>query len=284
MNNNHWLLLTLIFTFNLIAGDSSIVSLSIGNKYIYKGSRLCHGIPNPIQTSYTAEIISDTVINALTYRKFVCSGNLFWDNDTNVIFYRADSVRVFKFDLKKGVEDTVLNFTDTVGTQYSSGNYIVLKDERYILGKYFLFVQMSGLVSYASTLSLVNSFKGGLCEETIELKAAQVDSVKYGDTTLLSISNQQNFASKFQNYVLYQNYPNPFNPLTQISFYNPKEARMTLKVYDILGREIVNLVDGIIESGYHTIDFDGSFLHSGIYFYTLQSKNYFETKKLLLLK
>jgi hypothetical protein len=85
-------------------------------------------------------------------------------------------------------------------------------------------------------------------------------------------------------YNLYQNYPNPFNPTTTIK-YSVKEAGMvTLKVYDILGKEITTLVNEIKSPGEYTVTFNASSLPSGIYFYTMQAGGFKASNKLLLLK
>lgn len=86
------------------------------------------------------------------------------------------------------------------------------------------------------------------------------------------------------NYRLDQNYPNPFNPNTIISFELFKSDLIILKIYDILGREIITLIDGIKKSGLHQINFDASNLTSGVYFYRLQSGDFIETKKMVLLR
>ena len=84
---------------------------------------------------------------------------------------------------------------------------------------------------------------------------------------------------------LEQNYPNPFNPSTIISFYLPERTRISLKVYDILGRVVEVLADGIIYSGVHKINFDGKKLASGIYIYSLASdKSGIISKKMVLIK
>ncbi len=65
---------------------------------------------------------------------------------------------------------------------------------------------------------------------------------------------------------LLENYPNPFNPSTLINYQLPEQGRVSIKVYDLLGREVANLVDGMKETGYYSVTFDGSKLSSGIYF------------------
>lgn len=83
---------------------------------------------------------------------------------------------------------------------------------------------------------------------------------------------------------LEQNYPNPFNPSTVISFTLPAKNLVTLKIYDISGKEIKTLVNGIEDAGMHNITFDASLYASGVYFYKIISGNYSDTKKMILVK
>ena len=85
-------------------------------------------------------------------------------------------------------------------------------------------------------------------------------------------------------YALYLNYPNPFNPFTSISYSIPKTSLTKLIVYDILGREIKTLVNEEKLPGNYEIEFNASDLSSGIYFYRLQTGNFIETKKMVLMK
>ena len=83
---------------------------------------------------------------------------------------------------------------------------------------------------------------------------------------------------------LLQNYPNPFNPVTEIRFTLPEAAKVTLKVYNIIGQEVASLINGIEEAGFHSVKFGGSSLPSGTYIYRLQTGGFVQTKKMLLLK
>lgn len=83
---------------------------------------------------------------------------------------------------------------------------------------------------------------------------------------------------------LQQNYPNPFNPITTIRFELPKASRVSLKVYDILGREVATLLDGFSEAGEKSVEFRASNFATGVYFYRLVAGEFVETKKLMLLK
>jgi len=83
---------------------------------------------------------------------------------------------------------------------------------------------------------------------------------------------------------LTQNYPNPFNPTTVISYRSPVMSNVTLKVYDVLGREVKTLVNQRETAGSHSVTFSAGDLPSGVYFYRLQAGSYSATRKLLLLK
>jgi hypothetical protein len=90
---------------------------------------------------------------------------------------------------------------------------------------------------------------------------------------------------------LMQNYPNPFNPGTTISYQLPKQSYVTLKIFDVLGREVAALVNGVEQLGYKSVNFSAVNLESGVYFYRLQvvdptgrTGSFTETKKMFLLK
>lgn len=83
---------------------------------------------------------------------------------------------------------------------------------------------------------------------------------------------------------LAQNYPNPFNPTTSISYTVPERTNVTLKVFDVLGREVANLVNGVQEAGSYSLNFDASKLSSGIYLYSISTGKYSATKKMMLMK
>jgi hypothetical protein len=85
-------------------------------------------------------------------------------------------------------------------------------------------------------------------------------------------------------FALYQNYPNPFNPSTKIQYQIPKSGIVTIKVYNLLGSEVATLVKEEKAAGNHEVTFDASELTSGVYFYSLQSGNFIDTKKMILIK
>ena len=93
-----------------------------------------------------------------------------------------------------------------------------------------------------------------------------------------------NFGKVIDQFELMQNYPNPFNPTTQINYSIPQRAYVSLKVYDLLGKEVTTLFEGVQSTGNHVASFDGAELAGGFYIYQLKAKNFMEAKRLILLK
>ena len=136
----------------------------------------------------------------------------------------------------------------------------------YLLAKGFGFINSSGC-----------EFGCGITN----LRYAKIDGVEYG-TQITRIDDKTYNQPK--SHILYQNYPNPFNPITKISWQFPVRSLQSLKVYDVLGNEVVTLVNEEKSAGYYEVDFDGSRLASGIYFYVLRSGDFVQSRKMLLLK
>ncbi|MCG8374525.1 MAG: cellulase family glycosylhydrolase [Balneolales bacterium] len=117
------------------------------------------------------------------------------------------------------------------------------------------------------------------------LDEAQIwfDNIKIVGEGVMVVSNEEVTQSPDQ-VKLFQNYPNPFNPVTQITFELVQGGNTTLKVYDIVGREVAILTDEFKNAGSHTINFDGTGLSSGVYFYVLKSGDVTVSERMALLK
>ena len=99
-----------------------------------------------------------------------------------------------------------------------------------------------------------------------------------------TVGIKENNKIRMNTFKLNQNYPNPFNPLTHIDYSVPRKSYVTLRVFNILGQEVVTLFDGQRDAGNYTAIFNGRDLVSGIYLYQLQAGNFMSTKKLILIK
>jgi photosystem II stability/assembly factor-like uncharacterized protein len=109
---------------------------------------------------------------------------------------------------------------------------------------------------------------------------------------LTPVTNAENEISSLKDFILYQNYPNPFNPITKIKFTIRdviangvnQSKQVTLKIYDVLGNEVVTLVNEVKPTGTYEVEFSAGGLSSGIYYYTLKAGSFSETRKMILMK
>jgi hypothetical protein len=98
------------------------------------------------------------------------------------------------------------------------------------------------------------------------------------------------FAGKMQEntlhvvYELSQNYPNPFNPVTRIRYTLPEQSEVSIKVYDLLGKEIAVIENGLRNEGTHEVEFDGRKFSSGIYIYKINAGSFTATRKMTMIK
>ncbi len=145
--------------------------------------------------------------------------------------------------------------------------------------------QTIGFIEGKGTTTLRTTYKfaddiSGITSSSILYRLKQVDlngTFEYSNE--VNVSNIQEFK-----YELAQNYPNPFNPSTTIKYQTTGKDFVSLKVYNILGKEVASLVNGVQNPGNHEAVFNAKNLSSGIYFYTLQSGSFNVTKKMILLK
>ncbi|HLP18480.1 MAG TPA: T9SS type A sorting domain-containing protein, partial [Bacteroidota bacterium] len=85
-------------------------------------------------------------------------------------------------------------------------------------------------------------------------------------------------------YSLEQNYPNPFNPSTRFRFSLPQAQRVSVKIYDVIGREVAVLAQDLLQAGTYTLEWNAAKVPSGVYFYRLEAGDFSAVKKMLLLK
>ena len=112
--------------------------------------------------------------------------------------------------------------------------------------------------------------------------SVHIDEIWYNETpTGMSISDDAPIASRYE---LGQNYPNPFNPITHIRFNIPETGNTKLTVFNMMGETVANLVNGVVSAGGHTVSWNAANMPTGVYFYRLESGNFTQTRKLLLVK
>ncbi|MDD8019433.1 MAG: T9SS type A sorting domain-containing protein, partial [Bacteroidota bacterium] len=179
------------------------------------------------------------------------------------------------------VNKVVLNWGRVYGTRF----YLILSSDSGVANTIYgtdagdggidEIVGLSGNGRYLKLFCLKNN--------SVDLPYELNEFEVYGTQGVSFIGNGIDVMS-LSRYVLEQNYPNPFNPSTVINYQLPADGYVTLKVYDVLGREVTSLVNARMTSGTHSVKFDGSKFANGFYFYCLSSGGNVMTKKMLMVK
>jgi len=143
------------------------------------------------------------------------------------------------------------------------------------------FVEGSGNSNSQKLYSFVDKNPVGGTKFAYRLKQIDIDGTfEYSDLVEIEVLPSE--------YELYQNYPNPFNPSTKIKFSLPEDAKVAVDIYNMLGQRVMTLFNKDMKAGYHQVLFDtqsaGNQLASGIYIYTISTKNFSSVKKMVLLK
>ena len=114
----------------------------------------------------------------------------------------------------------------------------------------------------------------------------KIDGIRVGKTWATSVlSSVQQVSNEVPGeFKLWQNYPNPFNPVTNLEFGIKEPGFVSLKVFDILGKEVASLVNEKLSPGKYKTEFSGGNLSSGMYFYKLETENFVETRRMMLVK
>lgn len=265
--------------------------LNKGNIWIYHVTAL------PSRTSYMhREIVGDSIIDGKSYRIV---------SETNSIDSSA-RITVARFDVPTGcyytragsvdiLEDSTFTFTPNssfggsydckVFTSLDTGLVLQTLTTTRQIGEGNLIKENAMSWSYSYGLGLVFQtdvdLVGLLPIWTLQLVYAKIDGKEYGSIPV-SVSSRDKIVSA--SFTLSQNYPNPFNPITTISFELPSRLVVSMKVFDLLGKEVSSIVSDELEAGSYTRQWNATDIPSGVYFYRLQAGNFNQTKKLILLK
>ena len=287
--------------------------LAVGNFWLYN---VIEGA-DPFyysQSTFSRRVISkDTLSNNKEY--FKIEEKYYGSNYIEYVFERIDKENglAYRFDnecTNPDSEKVIENFTAEIGDSLLIQRYTFCWDSiltvfsqeeiENVLGENrdIRTFEYNWLMSYVYKMANgigIYSVNQGYCFGYTNsfLKGCVIDGVVYGDTIVTSVDDDKE-AIPIE-FSLAQNYPNPFNPSTKISWQSPIGSWQTLKVFDVLGREVATLVDEYKEAGYHEVEFQSSVgslqpayrtgrLASGVYYYQLRAGDYIETKKMVLTK
>ena len=276
--------------------------LNVGNIYVYQWT--AYMPPYTFNGKYRVKITKDTLI--LNKRYFYNDGqpdfpNPFSGNPFQYRWLRVDSTKENLIGFYLGSECVIDSFAakknDTETCCYGripcvdTGAITLFSNyQTYKIG--FQGNLLSGFSNgYAKNIGMYGAGRGEF-GPGYGLNGCVINGIVYGDTSFL-ISGVNKIASDIpESFALFQNYPNPFNPTTKIKFSIPLSRGLPerrgvftrLIVYDLLGNEVATLVNENLNPGTYEVTWDASNFASGIYFYKLETENFSETKKLILLK
>ncbi|MBS1494803.1 MAG: T9SS type A sorting domain-containing protein [Bacteroidetes bacterium] len=285
---------------------SNTFPLKIGNIFYFKNIDISYLPYHNITTYYSCPILKDSVMNSHRYfymsnysgysgwwRVDSLTGNLFTFDSANSCpnYYREilfDSLCVSSGDsvnkcgtstihCTSNENHTLFNQSNESRHLFASGGvpglFSSTLDRIYDAG--------FGLVVTVNTFSGLHGIGGNV---TTTLIGCKINGVVYGDTNTVSVQFiSSNIPSEFS---LHQNYPNPFNPSTVIRYQLSVAGFTTLRIFDLLGKEVATLVNEKQNAGSYAVDFNSSEfnLPSGIYFYTLNAGEFKQTRKMVLVK
>ena len=273
--------------------------LQVGNKFVYycvRGSTYPGG-GDIIRYKTSHRVLKDSIFNNHTY--FFMNA---YPNQSDNIWLRFDTLSksILAFDSANTCpyyykEKLIDSLGMLSGTANSCSGYIfdwVRIDTIYNKigmtkafhrggwgdGKLIQYNSNFGIISFESHIHM-GTYGSDLYAN---MTGCYINGIMYGDTALTYINTiSTNIPETFK---LSQNYPNPFNPTTNIKFSIVKTEQVILIVYDVQGREVQTLVNERLQPGTYEVSFDGSALHSGVYFYKLITDGFTETKKMLMIK
>ncbi|MGE5435821.1 MAG: T9SS type A sorting domain-containing protein [Syntrophothermus sp.] len=213
------------------------------------------------------------------------NGNPHYMNEPGGIFKTTNSGNVWNFEDTTFKSVQRIFFTDSITGfaiyfySYPEGNSLFKTEDKGIT--------WFSLYSYTPQDSIdkfyfVDNYNGFAIKKNLTTYRT-TDGGYTWDQVGQFVTSQEENNLPFQ-YSIEQNYPNPFNPSTKIKYTLPKQGLVTIKVYDVLGKEVALLVNEEKPSGEYEVEFDGSGLSSGIYFYQIQAGEFFDTKKMMMVK
>lgn len=221
--------------------------------------------------------------------------NLLWNSYRN---NNVDQLKSFLYSLTSKNEDKeVYGFADIILAQYEKDNTPKSLDkiiEKYssknikqmsLFGKFLYYMNVSGNKDMARLVSVEidNQYPGSYISEDAHIQLGDKESPgnKPVSEDKVIAKTDENLPREF---LLSDNYPNPFNPSTTITFSLPKKEHVVLKVFDVLGNEVLELVNETREAGTYRVDFDAADLASGVYIYILRATGFVQSKKMLVMK
>jgi len=217
-------------------------------------------LPNTFNASFPDEVRATTT----AFSEFILG------SDDNQL-----PVELVAFTARNTAEGVQLTWR-TASEQNNAGFEVQRRSEKASEWQVLGFVRGAGTTAEAQSYTFLDKSASG----KVQYRLKQIDfdgQFEYSNIIEVDAGAPKQFA-------LEQNYPNPFNPTTLISYQLPVASEVSLKVYDVLGKEVATLVNERQEAGTYHFNFNASSLSSGVYFYRIKAGNFVSTKKMMLVK
>jgi hypothetical protein len=286
----------MFITSNLTAQD--YYPLEIGNRWDYKTHYWDFGGGGGDSSFHTVEVIGDSLLPNNKQYYVLSRGDLIGGE-----FVRAGENHIYYYNTYQNKEDTIINLDAELNVTYYPESEYAWSVELIEIDTVILFYlntrilryRVDGLIlryiNFSDKFGMYHLDSPGEPPGTTQWSTNVYYGIIGGEVFGNPVSVEKTETSSPTRFSLSQNYPNPFNPATTIRFTisdlpaGRQDLRfMSLKVYDVLGNEVAILVAEEKPAGEFEVEFDGTGLPSGIYFYQFRASSFVETKKMLLLK
>ena len=281
--------------FGQAVADTSVTNyfpMAVGNIYVYEST----SIYPPFTTRSKVKITKDTVVDGKRFYYFSPSLPGFWlygnwyrvNGSTGVVNALANNYSCNYLVNEKYVDSLGSRKNDNLlkcGANLSNCNDTTNFSVFGIPTKQKEFGE-DGLVftyrTYSKYFGITQVITIEGTSSTQDLVGCRINGVTYGDTLLTGVESVTSEVP--ESYSLGQNYPNPFNPRTVVSFSLPVDSKVSIKVYDVMGREMQTLVNERMGAGRYSVQWDAGTYPSGVYFYQMKTGNFTETRRMILIK
>lgn len=253
-------------------------------------------------TAHSINVIGDTVLSNNFKYKILLKKNIPDDGNSQKIYERIDSSTacIYRYSIPTNNEYLIDSLVAQPGDTIWSGGYYTLCIDEYEDTVLSLVTEVKEFedrtiipvlnYKYAKNLGFISSISCEFSCASSKLVYALIDGEEYG--IKISSLNEPKASTVPSKFILLQNYPNPFNPMTKVKYEIPERSFVTIRVYDVLGKEIATLVNEEKHAGEYEVEFNAAKLSSGIYFYKLQAgdpstgsgQSFIQTKKMVLLR
>lgn len=277
---------------------------SLNNKDYHIYYRDSNGLPDP----YTMDTKLDTLAHSVAFNK---DQNLYMDCNGQYLYVATESAFKRNADIFVFISDSMRSLqpapqmkngkvagwsaylfnksSDNSTEWFGNRGYIASSAGNNLLeGVIDLKAQFGSIPQhlYVSVAAYKPQKGGRLIDQIPDGNGNQnIESAEFYSYDYVNVVTNIDSGSKQPDqFVLQQNYPNPFNPVTQISYSIPKQVRVTLSVYNLLGQKVATIIDKYQSAGTYDVIFDASKLTSGVYFYRLKAGDYVETRSMTVLK